>query len=399
MNCYVFLITSMIVISSINFCAASYEDDLLTISRGLEKVASFYSSHYKEVNLDSIFGLRAAEGTLHHLFTKHEDKIRKLPTHIFTSIEKSFISIRISAAMGYQILDKENDQYLQSFRYIVDKKWFHESNTRLPLVAEAPSSSQIVKANDELDEKFSDKCMKGLLGTSSTKKKCTVEDDCWSVMNKEGNFGYTITHQALFFMLGISLGCKNVFQQKLGVKTKLEDRLHIFGSDIYNQMQEISRTGYPVSEHDLFLEQAVVSSWLGIKGSMNMYDTFTVLSWQNDIGCYKEPKSNTQNTGQPSVDEVKGPSRRLQEERTLKGGCLSHTTGLLVAYLAESIHWQITKELNQPGWSLQYLHDRFKEGQYYYQLLFYWIPLLLLASYFWRQRKKRRKSELLQQSI
>eukprot|EP00111_Clytia_hemisphaerica_P018320 TCONS_00054210-protein len=329
MNCYVFLITSVIVISSINFCAASYEDDLLTISRGLEKVASFYSSHYKEVNLDSIFGLRAAEGTLHHLFTKHEDKIRKLPTHIFTSIEKSFISIRISAAMGYQILDKENDKYLQSFRYIVDKKWFHKSNTRLPLVAEAPSSSQIVKANDELDEKFSDKCMKGLLGTSSTKKKCTVEDDCWSVMNKEGNFGYTITHQALFFMLGISL----------------------------------------------------------------------VLSWQDDIGCYKEPKSNTQNTGQLSVDEVKGPSRRLQEERTLKGGCLSHTTGLLVAYLAESIHWQISKELNQPGWSLQYLHDRFKEGQYYYQLLFYWIPLLLLASYFWRQRKKRRKSELLQQSI
>ena len=60
---------------------------------------------------------------------------------------------------------------------------------------------------DTLNEEFSDSCMKNLLGTTSTSnKKCVVNDECWKVMNEYGSTGYTITHQGLFFMLADVLG-------------------------------------------------------------------------------------------------------------------------------------------------------------------------------------------------
>ena len=111
--------------------------------------------------------------------------------------------------------------------------------------------------------------------------------------------GYLNPYYTIIMRFSPFIGCKNVFQQKLGTNCKVEDRLYFFGSHIYNQMQEVSRNGYPSSEQDLFLEQAVVSSWLGMKGSLNMYDAETVLTWQDPIGCYKEHKGDEKNTEQP----------------------------------------------------------------------------------------------------
>ena len=57
-----YVIAYVVIISSVNICTGSFEKDLTSITKGLEKVAAFYETHYNEVNLDSIFGLRAAEG-------------------------------------------------------------------------------------------------------------------------------------------------------------------------------------------------------------------------------------------------------------------------------------------------------------------------------------------------
>ena len=107
--------------------------------------------------------------------------------------------------MCQDIFAQIENLFQYNFRYVVSKKWFHESTIRLPLVSGTPSPSQIANST-ELDERLSDKCMKDLMGTSSKNEKCTVADDCWQVMNSEGTFGYTTTHQVLFFLLGISLG-------------------------------------------------------------------------------------------------------------------------------------------------------------------------------------------------
>lgn len=50
-------------------------------------------------------------------------------------------------------------------------------------------------------------CMEALLGSGGPGyEPCNVTDQCWQVMTSAVNVGYTLTHQALYFMLGISRG-------------------------------------------------------------------------------------------------------------------------------------------------------------------------------------------------
>lgn len=62
-----------------------------------------------------------------------------------------------------------------------------------------------------------------------------------------------------------------------------------FGSNIFHQMKQISSGGYQEGDRDLFLEQGIVCTWLGIEGCLNMKDIIEVLKWQDkDTGCYKD---------------------------------------------------------------------------------------------------------------
>ena len=84
------------------------------------------------------------------------------------------------------------------------------------------------------------------------------------------------------------LGCSSRIKAKLQKKT-IEDRLLHFGSSIFHQMNENIANGFPQSEDDLFLEQGVVCSWLGIKRSFKLESVLNVLKWQDEkIGCYKD---------------------------------------------------------------------------------------------------------------
>ena len=46
-------------------------------------------------------------------------------------------------------------------------------------------------------------CLAALHGSARNgHKSCLITDKCWNAMTRKGEVGYTLTHQALFFMLG-----------------------------------------------------------------------------------------------------------------------------------------------------------------------------------------------------
>ena len=151
---------------------------------------------------------------MYHLTVEHKDHLQKIAKGLQRSLDKLYLSIKSSAKLGYGILAKENSQYLKSFKFIVSSSWFYERHLlRKPISLEQLSRFEVeIKRRDKddsggdtLNEQFSDKCMKDLMGTSG-KPKCTVADDCWKVMNSFGHTGYTITHQSLFFILADVIG-------------------------------------------------------------------------------------------------------------------------------------------------------------------------------------------------
>lgn len=85
----------------------------------------------------------------------------------------------------------------------------------------------------------------------------------------------------------LSTGCSKILESKFSINTTLDDQFTRIGTNILHQMKEISSHRFPTSDHDLFLEQAIVCKWIGMDGCFSRSHITTILNWQDQSGCYK----------------------------------------------------------------------------------------------------------------
>lgn len=305
--------------------------------QSLQNASLFYEKNFKEVNLDSIFGLRAAEGALHNLIRHHQSELAEYGKNVDGVYQK----IHRIAVTALSHLKRTGDAYYYAFSEVVSKRWYYESPLRPPS-RQLPKSEPIA---DEISEEFSDQCMRDLLGTQNvhSKEKCVVNYECWKAMTRFGATGYYLTHQALFFILTDVNDCMSDVEMRYGYKK--DAHFTYLGSQILSQMTELYQKGVQTAEdRDLFLEQGVVCKWLGIDSCFNLEWLEAALTWQDPSGCIRETQENDEDEEEENMaDENDDTKRKLLMEQTVSGGCLSHATGLYVAYIAASLHWLLTK--------------------------------------------------------
>ena len=111
-------------------------------------------------------------------------------------------------------LMKSEPEYFKKFKKEVSNPWINFkpfTNKKLQKRHYGPQERRNVISFDETQ---SDKCMVEITGTGTSVnagQPCQVSDECWRLISSEGATGYTLTHQALFLLLGEIQGTNKSF--------------------------------------------------------------------------------------------------------------------------------------------------------------------------------------------
>ena len=312
------------------------------VLRALFKVTRYFERHYKQLNVDAITGLQISEGILHHYITNNQNDIAKFPSgtretliaesnKLYGIIKSTMTKARTHLSAKRGVVKDNNEKvnignYVKMFGPLL-RPWYFKATTqafRRDLVWAKTSP-------DTLTDKVSDHCMSQMLGTqtSGVQQKCQITDACYNRESATGTQGYTLTHQAFYFILGDALGCHKEIENRVKPMT-ISSLYALIGSNLYTQMKNnVEKKGLPfVAAADIIMEQSITCSMLGINACHKVKWLEKVLKVQAKIGCILHPRYTPRYT-----------IRKLLYERTLNDGCSSHTTGIFVAYLTDYLQF------------------------------------------------------------
>lgn len=275
--------------------------DVSRILSSLEKVVDFYARNIDKVNLDSIFGLRVAEGCITKIlneFQNGNDRETRLLRTRMTSLLKTVKKMAIDALPH---LNEYQPEYYRKFKPIVESPWMLFEDFR-KLNMNVKRKSTLVDGNGSFNgknfnERISDKCMTELMGTAAGQKNsCNVSVDCLKIMTSPKLRHYGNTHQVLYFLLGFETGCRHILEREMkksphhwgGENRSSNDNfLEKKCEQIFHEMKALEPNVVSNGNTDLFLEQGLVCGILGFKDFLSRETLRNIINWQDrDHGCF-----------------------------------------------------------------------------------------------------------------
>ncbi len=139
----------------------------------------------------------------------NSSKFRSLSPNIQNKIKNLYTRTAKVAEKGYRHLKTQNIVYFLKFKPVIRKKW---SLFRQPYWSVA-GQNVVPKKNDKvtktkLHEHLTDICMTNIMGTNifGKRKKCNLPKKCWKYMTNTNTNRYTLTHQAIYFLIAKDQG-------------------------------------------------------------------------------------------------------------------------------------------------------------------------------------------------
>ncbi|KAG1649705.1 UPF0764 protein C16orf89 [Nymphon striatum] len=124
--------------------------------------------------------------------------------------------------------------------------------------------------------------------------KCKVTTKCWYLMEAPGYSGYILTHQVLYFALGIINNCQSEIskmEQSIGRETSKDIVRNLCGK-IDKEMELMVRQNFhDENSQDLFLEQLAVCGINKIYNDKECTSLEKLFSWQAPNGCFSIKKN------------------------------------------------------------------------------------------------------------
>lgn len=275
-------------------------EDISATLRSLENVADFYRRNMDKINLDSIFGLRIAEG----IFTKILQKLYQgdsPKSQHFVELQTLLSLVKKTATLALPHIEVYNSEYYHNFKPAVDKPWKSFKDFRKmrlkPEQKYSLDNGNGFPNGKNFSEKVSDKCLTEIIGTASEHKDpCYVSADCLKLMTSNNLQRYGNTHQVLYFLFGIESGCSDVLERELKKSShslNKDNRSYVdrFLEEkcvqIFNEFRQLEPNVVSAGETDLFLEQGLVCGILGFEDFLTHKILENILSWQNiEHGCF-----------------------------------------------------------------------------------------------------------------
>ena len=118
-----------------------------------------------------------------------------------TAIEHLGSSLSAIANKTVPYIKSSANEYYQTIGYVISRPWREIKPFRdIDFNLYVPVSKH--RAIHEIGNPHQE-CLAALHGSARNgHEACRITDTCWSAMTRTGEAGYTLTHQALFFMLG-----------------------------------------------------------------------------------------------------------------------------------------------------------------------------------------------------
>ena len=254
----------------------------------LENLLHYYKHNYDTINMDSLLGLRVAEGILRKILVDNKDgkpeSGKKKPIPL---IRKMYMNIKDISEKSLPIVRDYNMQVFLKFQKIILKPWqLFNQFQRLDLknMKKRPLKNVI------FDGPTSDHCISLLLEDKDGYTSCNITDFCWQFETQQDLDGYAATHQVLYFLFGQIEGCANAFKsmfEKSSLKKGAQDFLHEICGNILQSAEELWQASNLLEiEKDLFMEQTLVCSLAGYEDFLNERYFDMILGWQTNVGCF-----------------------------------------------------------------------------------------------------------------
>ncbi|ESO83508.1 hypothetical protein LOTGIDRAFT_169202 [Lottia gigantea] len=283
------------------YCEDNYTS-LKRVISALEKLLKFYKGNYRDLNLDGLFGLRAAEGHIHLILSEHKNGSHAWFTpNILSQLQSLANTSSAVSAEALEFVKQDDEEYYNNLKYLIEHPWDIAHKHR-KLDAELRWTPKIYKLSKSVkfDESVSDTCMSNIAGNDKNIKKCTITKNCLDVMTAKGLTEYGITHQLLWTMLAEKAGCLQELGSLLGSakETSVSKMQTEFCTNNFYEMAavvHIYMQGTITGDYqDLFLEQQFVCPSLGFYEFLKKEYLDQILSWQFESGCFAIMKDKDQ---------------------------------------------------------------------------------------------------------
>jgi len=330
------------------------------VLRGLEKATEFFREDFSSINVDGLFGIRLAQGTiLQSLDWCMSDVSVRCPSELLQRLQALNTTIGHMADKALPYIKAQDPEYYTSFYKTIDSPYLiQEAGSQSLGDAVAPPGLAM-----EYNEDSGDRCLANIMGTWSKDGRiadvCTVGEDCLEMMTRPNQASYSITHQLLYFIMAEKNGCLKVLdaalaRRQLGSVKEFERQLC---GHIYSEVRREVKDGAVAQlKQDLFLEQNVLCGVIGFAEFFPPSWIRLVLSWQTSRGCFSmqgplvaiQPAATAQvehtldkqrqllrlmEEEAKRIDESVWTRRKLLRERVMEDDCLAHKSGLGIALL------------------------------------------------------------------
>ena len=262
--------------------------------KSLEDVTDFYQNNVQNVNLDSIYGLRVAQGSLSNILKK-----LSIDHCFYKRLHSLYNNMKNAADKSLPYLKEYQQDYYNQFKPLVDKPWtiFEDFRRMATQVSPAEQVNSREQLQQHFDEKISDNCLTQITGTNlHSKRSCQISLNCLKLMTSANLIGYGNTHQILYFLIGFHTGCRYIiekefrkfrgqFEGTLNVNQFLEKKC----KQIFNEMNELKENVVVNGDTDLFMEQGLVCGILGYEEFLDVEILENIFLWQDkERGCFGE---------------------------------------------------------------------------------------------------------------
>ncbi|OWF40274.1 UPF0764 protein C16orf89 homolog [Mizuhopecten yessoensis] len=291
-----------------------------------EGLLEFFSADYSSINVDGLFGLRVGEGQLLDAIDVCEKK-PTCPFSILSRLTALAVKLGTTCERALPYVEQADPAYYERFMQTIDAPY------RLPYRVTTLSDDEVesvtIGKNSLYDEDKGDACYARLLGTYEEGGcrigKCNVTKNCVDMMTSKGTSRYVTTHQLLYFIVMETVKCREKVEEFLGDKGVASFQKDLC-TNIYKEALEATSGGKVMeSEKDLFLERVLLCGTLGYEDFLKEDWIKMTLQWPDSrTGCFKPRYHSSIFTGRSERSNM----RKLLREKTMKDGCLSHTSGL-----------------------------------------------------------------------
>ena len=120
-----------------------------------------------------------------------------------SSIQRTYTKISGTADDIFELLKLKNTVYFNKFYFLLKTQWFF-------MLPRRPVDHSLIESHAgkvaTFSEEKSDHCITEIAGSRSNEEPCKISEDCWKMVTTRNSIGYALTHQALYFVIGMIKG-------------------------------------------------------------------------------------------------------------------------------------------------------------------------------------------------